>query len=200
MKKTIKPAGAFAQEMKSVMKSIKKLFTDEEQKDFTMTTAAGDEISIADPDGDGKPMAGDIVTDDEGNILANGEIEMQDGTTIHTDENGAITAIDPKEVEPGEGNTPPAVDPAAKSDKEQAAEWKKKYEDEVAAHLADNETATKTVNSLADRLKKLKSAGNPKTSGTTFKGEGGKKQNSEEYKSSIQELHDKRKGKKTIVK
>lgn len=153
-------------------------------KDFTAQTADGKTISITDASGSGVPAAGEVVSDESGNPIPSATLPMSDGSTIMTDADGKITTITQAEAKP----TPPVT--PEKSADEKLVEMKAQY-DALVKEKAENEeaslkaieTLTTKVTDLEGRLSKIKSTGDPKTSGTQFpKGPGAEKKNSKEGK------------------
>ncbi len=145
----------FKEKVKEKLDAIAELFK-EEKKDITANTMDGTTVNISDADNSGIAAVGDVVSDATGAPMADATLPMEDGTTIHTDATGAITAIDPAGA--GDGTATQAAAEVAKS----VDDYKKLLADEITAHNEDNELAEKTIDDLTLKLKaeqtKLKDA------------------------------------------
>ena len=76
----------------------KKIFGDDAQDDdavITLTLADGTTINVADPDGDGVPAVGDVVTDANGAPTPSATYTTKDGATMTTDENSMVLTYTP---------------------------------------------------------------------------------------------------------
>lgn len=90
-----------------ILDNIKKSLTTKKKFNIDTTDADGNVVTvITDVE---EPQVGDSVEDSDGNLVADGELLIADGTTWVI-KDGKIEEIKPKQVATPESNTPPATD------------------------------------------------------------------------------------------
>lgn len=116
---------------------------------LTVVLTSGDEVYVDDIDMSGSVSIGDVVIDGAGNLMANAELETNDGMKLYTDENGVITEIDTPEV---------AMSQAAAEEVKTLKDTVSSLMNQLSAAKSEMEAENAKLQNEVERLKAILSA------------------------------------------
>lgn len=122
------------------------------EKSYDATTQGGTTVTISDDNGDGMPSVGDKVTDASGAPVV-GTTEMEDGSSIVTDDQGVITSVTPA---PADNNAPASANEAQAKEISTLKEKVASYEAKIKELETENADQQKSIDEISANFDKLK--------------------------------------------